>query len=83
MSEVIYYQHDIEGIFESGEISTTGLELLSILKIARHTVFLKEVGNTENTEWLAVVEAILEFLEIDNNDLDDIIADVIEDLNNL
>lgn len=83
MSEVIYYQHDVEGIFESGEISTTGLELLSILKIARHTVFLKEAGDTDNIEWQTVAEAILEFLDIEINDLDDIIADVIEDLINL
>ncbi|MGJ8680067.1 HDOD domain-containing protein [Paraglaciecola sp.] len=81
MSEVIYNQHDIEGIFESGEISATGLELLSILKIARYAVFKKTTGETENEEWQLVTESIQEFLGVEDVDLENIIDDVLEDLN--
>jgi HD-like signal output (HDOD) protein len=81
MSEVIYYQHDIEGIFESGEISTTGLELLTILKIARYAVFRKTRGETENQEWQLVMEPIQEFLDAEDVELENIIEDVLENLN--
>ncbi len=83
MSEVIYNQHDVEGIFQSGEISTTGLELLAILKIARLAVFRKTTELNTNDEWQRVEEQIFAFLNVEDVDLDNIIADVIDDLNHI
>lgn len=80
MSEVIYYQHDIEGIYESGELSKTGLELLSILKIARYAVHKKISGETESEEWQSIMEALMEFLKIEDIDMENLVEDVIEKL---
>ncbi|BBN81508.1 hypothetical protein PA25_14930 [Pseudoalteromonas sp. A25] len=73
MVYVIYYMHDVEGIFSSGELDSTGLGLLSILKIARHATFVKNNPSAEDPEWLAVKEDILDFLTIDESELADLI----------
>lgn len=78
MSEVIYCQHDAEGLFRSGEISATGLELLAILKIARYAVFVQSSGKFENDEWQTVRDDILEFLDLEDIDLENIVEDIID-----
>ena len=80
MIEVIYYCHDIEGIFESDELSRVSLYLLAVLKLARSAVdgVLREEMNTP--EWLLVDEAIVEFLDIDPEQLTDMRDAVIEKL---
>jgi len=78
MIEVIYYCHDIEGIYDSDELSRVSLYLLAILKLARSAVdgVIREEMNTP--EWLLIEEAIIEFLDIDPvqlNDMRDAIVD--------
>ncbi|NOU49232.1 HDOD domain-containing protein [Pseudoalteromonas sp. JBTF-M23] len=78
MVYVIYYMHDVEGIFSSGELDSTGLGLLSILKVARHSAFLKANPDKEDPEWQAVQEDILDFLKIDESELSDLILSIDE-----
>ncbi|XOV78492.1 MAG: HDOD domain-containing protein [Aestuariibacter sp.] len=64
MIEVIYYQFDVDGIYSSGELSELGLDLLSVLKIARHIVKSETNYLTSETaytqEWLQVEDGIIE-----------------------
>lgn len=80
MIKVIYYCHDIEGIFESDELSRVSLYLLAILKLARSAVdgVVREEANTQ--EWLIVEEAIIEFLDIDQVQLNDMRDGIVERL---
>lgn len=80
MTEVIYYQHDVQGLFSSDEISKTGLDLLSILKIARFAVFQKNTGNSSSIEWQEVNDDILEHLGLEEAEIDDVIEDILEGL---
>jgi len=72
MIEVIYYFHDTEGIFISGELSRVSLYLLSILKLSRSSVDGILRGDTNTQEWQLLEEHILEFLELDEIQLEDI-----------
>jgi len=76
MVEVIYYLHDAEGIFSSGELSHVSLLLLCILKLARSSANGVLHGNSNNAEWQLVQDSILEFLQIDELQLDDLRAQV-------
>lgn len=71
MVEVIYYFHDVDGIFESGELSKVSLFLLAILKLARSSVDGLLIDEVNTSEWLKVQEPILELLHIDELRLDD------------
>jgi HD-like signal output (HDOD) protein len=70
MIDVIYYFHDTEGIFNSGELSRIGLYLLSILKLARSSVDGILRGDSNTKEWLLLEDHILEFLDIDEIQLE-------------
>ncbi|WP_105168347.1 HDOD domain-containing protein [Pseudoalteromonas sp. T1lg23B] len=72
MVYVIYYMHDVEGIFNSGELDQSGLDLLCILKIARHIVFLKNNSGEVDSEWQAVQEDIMDFLEMEYEEMSDL-----------
>ncbi|AWB65340.1 histidine kinase [Saccharobesus litoralis] len=65
--EVIYYQHDTSGIFSSTELSKVGLWMLAILKIARHVVYM---DRADTAEWDTVQDPILEFLDLEDADLE-------------
>jgi len=81
MIEVIYYFHDVEGIFQSGELGRVSLYLLAILKLARSSVDGILRGNPDTNEWQLVQDPVLEFLEVDENQLDDMrekVADLLE-----
>lgn len=80
MIEVIYYFHDVDGIFESGELSKTSLFLLAILKLARSSTDGFLFGEPNTNEWLKVQEPILEMLNIDEIRLDEMREAVIEKL---
>lgn len=71
MIEVIYYFHDTDGIFESGELNQMSLYLLAILKLARSVVDGILRGNENTSEWLLVEEQILEFLSLEQMELDE------------
>jgi HD-like signal output (HDOD) protein len=70
MTEVIYYQFDVEGLYESGELSRIGLDLLSILKLARYVVDYVETGQRENAEWAQVEDAILSHYGLTEEDIE-------------
>jgi HD-like signal output (HDOD) protein len=70
MIDVIYYFHDTEGIFNSGELSPVGLYLMSILKLARSSVDGILRGDSNTKEWLLLEDRILEFLDIDEVQLE-------------
>jgi HD-like signal output (HDOD) protein len=76
MIEAIYYVHDAEGIFSSGELSKISLLLLAILKLARSSANGVLHGNADTQEWQLVQDSILEFLELDEAQLDDLRAQV-------
>ena len=80
MVEVIYYQHDVEGLFSSGELSTLGLDLMSILKIARHASQCFVSGEQEMEEWLLVQDDILAHLDLSEVDIDNVRDNVIDQL---
>ena len=71
MIDVIYYFHDTDGIFTSGELSKVSLYLLAILKLARSSVDGVLTGETNTPEWQLVQDPIFELLNIDENKLDD------------
>ena len=76
MVEVIYYFHDVEGIFESGELSKVSLYLLSILKLARASVDEILGGKLESNEWLMVRDQVIEILNIDEVQLEEMQTEV-------
>ncbi len=78
MVDVIYYFHEVDGIFESGELSNLGLFLLCVLKLARSSVEGVLKNNPDTPEWLLVREQVLEYLEIDELHLDDMRESVSE-----
>lgn len=71
MTEVIYYFHDTDGIYQSGELSKISLYLLAILKLARSSVDGILNGEPNTKEWLQLQDAILEFLGIDEIQLEE------------
>lgn len=72
MVEVIYYLHDTDGIYNSGELNHLGLDLLSILKIARNVVHFHEFDEYDNQEWLSVRDPLQDHLRLSDEILDDI-----------
>jgi HD-like signal output (HDOD) protein len=80
MVEVIYYCHDTEGIFTSGELSEVALYLMAILKLARSSVAGLMDGDCNNSEWLQVQDPLMSFLDIDEVQLDEMRALVSEKL---
>jgi HD-like signal output (HDOD) protein len=70
MNDVIYYQFDVEDLYESGELSKTGLDLLSLLKLSRYVVDYAKTGHTENTEWAQVEDAILNHFNLSEEDIE-------------
>ena len=80
MVEVIYYQHDVEGLFSSGELSTLGLDLMSILKIARTTAQYSATGEEELDEWLLVQDDILAHLDLSEIDIENVRDNILDQL---
>lgn len=81
MIDVIYYFHDTEGIFSSGELNRVGLYLLAILKLARSSVDGLLRGDPNTQEWQLLQDDILEFLELDDIQLDEMRDNVVAALN--
>ncbi|MCC2604771.1 HDOD domain-containing protein [Planctobacterium marinum] len=70
MVETIYYQQDVEGLYSSGELSATGLDLMSILKLARHGVHVEKTDSTSDSEWEEVEDAIIERFDLTDADIE-------------
>ncbi|NQZ81128.1 MAG: HDOD domain-containing protein [Colwellia sp.] len=81
MIEVIYYFHDTEGIFNSGELSRVSLYLLSILKLSRSSIDGILRGDSNTQEWQLLQDSILEFLGLDEIQLDDMREKVLDAFN--
>lgn len=75
MIYVIYYLHDTEGIFTSGELDQTGLDLMSILKIARHVQFKEGNPDKTDSEWQNIVDDVADHLGLDEEELNELITE--------
>lgn len=80
MSEVIYYQFDVEGLYSSGELPSIGLDLMSILKLARHVVFGSSNSESEDPEWVQVEDDILHRFDLTEEELENLIEQNTEQL---
>ncbi|KZN30950.1 hypothetical protein N480_03060 [Pseudoalteromonas luteoviolacea S2607] len=78
MINVIYYQHDASGIFHSGELDTLSLELLSILKLARHGNFMRQTAGSLATdeEWVAISDEVLDFIGLSEDEIEELYSDL-------
>ncbi|OCQ23044.1 histidine kinase [Pseudoalteromonas luteoviolacea] len=78
MINVIYYQHDVSGIFQSGELDSLSLELLSILKLARHGNFLTQVAGALDIdeEWQTISDEVLDFVGLTEEELEELYSDL-------
>ncbi|PIP80232.1 MAG: histidine kinase [Gammaproteobacteria bacterium CG22_combo_CG10-13_8_21_14_all_40_8] len=81
MINVIYYLHEADGLYTSGEMDAESLDLLSILKIARNVVHFMEYGDYESQEWENIREPLQDYLDLSDSDLDEIRVKVIEAVN--
>ena len=72
MIEVIYYLHDVDGIYTSGELNAMGLQLLSVLKIARNVAHFNEFDEYDNQEWINVRDPLQDYLNLSDEELDEI-----------
>ena len=72
LKEVIYYLYDVEGIYTSGELNDVGLDLLSILKIARSVSHYIEFDEYDSQEWLKVHDALQDYYNLSDEALDEI-----------
>lgn len=78
MIEVIYYQMDVEGLYTSGELSDTALDLMSILKLARHAVSYETNGDASDPEWAQIEDSILERYDMSEIDLENLREQLLE-----
>lgn len=78
MVETIYYQLDVEGLFTSGELSSTGLDLMSVLKLARHCVRYEKTGEVSEPEWDEVQDSILERFGLSDIDVENMREQLLE-----
>lgn len=72
----IYYQHDTDGLYSSGELDSVGLDLLSVLKLARHNVYHHLSDN--DAEWSAVSDQVLDHLSLSESEIEDLFTATIE-----
>lgn len=80
MSEVIYYQLDTDGLFDSGELSDLGLDLMCILKLARLSVYQQANPNETSSEWVQIEDDILAKLNMDEEELEDLRAQMLDEM---
>lgn len=76
--EVIYYLYDVEGIFDSGELEPLVLELLAVIKLARHAGRVK--AQMDDPEWAAVQDEVGEFLGMDEIELTELVEQALVEL---
>ncbi len=78
MIEVIYYQQDVEGMYTSGELSSTALDLLSVLKLARHGVQYDATGSPNDPEWAQVEDPIMERYNLSEVEIENLREQLLE-----
>ena len=78
MIETIYYQQDCDGIYQSGELDDTGLMLLTILKLGRQAVAIKNDWVAMQQEWELVRDDAAEFLKVEDSVMDDLLNSIVD-----
>lgn len=72
MIEVIYYMHDVDGLYSSGELNKVALDLLSIVKIARNVAHFIEFDDYDSAEWINIRDPLQDYLNLDDEALEEI-----------
>lgn len=72
MIEVIYYLHDVDGIYTSGELNKVSLDLMSIVKIARNVSYFREFDHYDSGEWINVRDGLQDYLNLSDVELTEI-----------
>ncbi|MFY8297313.1 HDOD domain-containing protein [Pseudoalteromonas sp. SS15] len=80
MINIIYYQHDTDGLFQSEELDKVGLDLLCILKLSRHCAFLKEKPSEINGEWQNIMDDVIDHLDMEEEQLFSIIEEITDEI---
>jgi len=78
--EVIYYLHEDEGIFDSGELDSLGLDLLGIVKLGRYLADLKVRESAGVAEWQVIQDAVLNHFQLEDYQLEDMVSDITEEM---
>ena len=78
MINIIYYQHDVEGIYKSTELDRLGLDLLSILKIARHCTYINLKPDSEDPDWDIIKDDLMDHLGMEEEQLNEILETLTE-----
>ncbi|MEX1221465.1 MAG: HDOD domain-containing protein [Idiomarina sp.] len=78
--EVIYYLHEEEGIFESDDLDSLGLDLLGVVKIGRYIADQQERQEAGRQEWLSVQDAVLNHFQLDDYQLEEMLSEINEEL---
>lgn len=79
MITVIYYLHEVEGLYESDELTDTGLDLLTILKFARTSVLYPNRYD-EDPEWLQISDQITDYYNFSEERIEELMATIQEQL---
>lgn len=79
--EVIYYLHEDEGIFESDDLDSLGLDLLGMVKIGRYIADQQDREEAGRAEWLSVQDAVLNHFQLDDYQLEEMLSEINEELN--
>ncbi|TMS85480.1 histidine kinase, partial [Pseudoalteromonas sp. S980] len=80
MINIIYYQHDTDGLFQSEELDKIGLELLCLLKLSRHCAFLIDKPSEINDEWRNIMDDVLDHLGMEEEHLFRIIEEITDEI---
>ena len=80
MINIIYYQHDTDGLFQSEELDKIGLDLLCLLKLSRHCAFLKDKPSEINDEWRNIMDDVLDHLDMEEEHLFRIIEEITDEI---
>ena len=79
MINIIYYQHDTDGLFQSEELDNVGRDLLSILKLSRHCTFLKDNPCDVDGEWQKINDDVLDHLNYEEEQIHEIIEKITDE----
>lgn len=78
--EVIYYLHEHEDVYLSGELDSLGVDLLSMVKIGRYIADLSFRPDAAEADWERVRDTILARFYLEDYALEELVADIQERL---
>ncbi|MEH6472975.1 MAG: HDOD domain-containing protein [Halopseudomonas sp.] len=79
MISVIYYLHEVDDLYTSGELDNTGLDLLTLLKLARSAVYYPN-DYSNDPEWQLVCDQIMDHYGYAEVQVDEIFTSIQEGL---